>query len=202
MQGIRATAKKLWGTDNLQGLTFAIQGLGKVGGKVAVSLAEEGAHVVVTDVVERNIQQVLTKVPHARVVHAEEIFSVECDMFVPCALGAILNDVTIPRLRCRAIVGSANNQLLDEEKHGALLAEMGILYAPDYLVNAGGLIQVADELLGANKERVLAKTTAIYDILLRIYHLADERNIPTSVAANHFVEDRLDAIKDLKTLRC
>lgn len=201
MQGIRATAKKLWDRDDLRGLSFAIQGLGKVGGKVAKALADEGAHLIVTDVVEDNVRRLLTQVPNARVVHAEEIFAVECDMFVPCALGAILNDTTIPRLRCKAIVGSANNQLLDDEKHGRLLNEMGILYAPDYLVNAGGLIQVADELHGANKERVLAKTTSIYDILLRIYAIAEERHIPTSIAANHFVEERLDTIKDLKTIR-
>ncbi|MCL6452893.1 MAG: leucine dehydrogenase [Alicyclobacillus sp.] len=200
MQGIRATAKKLWGQTDLQGRTFAIQGLGKVGAKVAVSLAEEGAHVIATDVVADNIERVRSRVPGLEVVGADAIFSVECDIFVPCALGAVLNDHTIPRLRCRAVVGSANNQLEDEERHGAMLQQRGILYAPDYLVNAGGLIQVADELHGANPERVLAKTTAIYDILLRVYDLAVSRGIPTSVAANQLVEHRLQMVADLKQI--
>lgn len=201
MQAIRATARTLWGHETLAGRTFAIQGLGKVGGKVALALAEEGANLVVTDVVQANIDRLIEQVPSATIVGADDIFSAECDMFIPCALGAIINDVTIPRLRCQAIVGSANNQLLDEEKHGQMLKELGILYAPDYLANAGGLIQVADELLGPNHDRVLAKTMAIYDILLRVYAFAKEHDLPTGVAANRFVEQRLETVADLKTIR-
>jgi phenylalanine dehydrogenase len=200
MQGIRATAMKLWGSTNLQGKVFSIQGLGKVGGKVAKSLADEGATLIVTDVVQANIDRTLSEVQGVKVVSADEIFSVQCDMFIPCALGAILNDETIARLQCKAIVGSANNQLLDEERHGAMLKDRGILYAPDYLVNAGGLIQVADELHGANHQRVMAKTLSIYDILLRIYEYADNNDLPTSIAANRFVEERLTTVADLKTI--
>lgn len=200
IQGIRATAMKLWGTTNLAGRRFAIQGLGKVGAKVAVSLAEEGAQVIATDVVHANIDKALRTVPNLEIVGADEIFAVDCDMLIPCALGAILNDHTIPKLRCKAIVGSANNQLLDEEKHGNLLKKLGILYAPDYLVNAGGLIQVADELMGSNPERVLSKTTSIYDILLTVYKVAEEQDIPTSIAANHVVEDRLRVVADLNQI--
>lgn len=201
MQGIRATAMKLWGSTNLKGKIFAVQGLGKVGAKVAQSLAEEGAILMVTDVVKANIERLFDVVPDAAVVSPDAIFSLECDMLIPCALGAVLNDRTIPGLRCKAIVGSANNQLLDEERHGSMLKARGILYAPDYLVNAGGLIQVADELHGANPERVLSKTTAIYDILLQVYELAEQRNIPTSMAANQLVEERLDLIADIKRIR-
>jgi phenylalanine dehydrogenase len=201
MQGVRATAVQLWGNTQLQGKTFAIQGLGKVGAKVAQSLAEAGAHIVVADVVQSNIDRVLQLHPEVSVVPPDTIFDVECDMFIPCALGAIINDNTIDRLRCKAVVGSANNQLLDEEKHGAILKDKGILYAPDYLVNAGGLIQVADELHGANHERVLAKTMSIYDILLKIYRLAETLDLPTSMAANRFVEERLSLVGDLKTIR-
>jgi phenylalanine dehydrogenase len=200
LQGIRATAKKLWNSHDLRGKTFAVQGLGKVGFKVAQMLADEGGKLVVTDVVRDNIDRLLEYVPDAEVVGADAIFDVECDMFIPCALGAILNDQTIPRLRCKAVVGSANNQLLDEEKHGAMLHERGILYAPDYLVNAGGLIQVADELLGSNPDRVKAKTMAIYDILLRVYEYAERHQLPTSIAANQFVEERLQVVADLKTI--
>lgn len=201
MQGIRATAMRLWGSAELEGKTFAIQGLGKVGAKVANSLSDEGAHIVVADVVQANIDSVQVHNPRATVVSADAIFDVECDMFIPCALGAIINDNTIDRLQCKAIVGSANNQLLDEEKHGATLKSKGILYAPDYLVNAGGLIQVADELHGANHDRVLAKTMSIYDILLKIYDLADKYDLPTSLAANRFVDERIAMIEDFKTIR-
>lgn len=202
MQGIRATAQKLWGTTELSGRTFAIQGLGKVGAKVTGSLVEEGAYVVATDVVQANIQRVCSQYSTVKVVAPDAIFDQPCDVFIPCALGAVLNDHTIPRLRCRAIVGSANNQLYDEEKHGAMLKDLGILYAPDYLVNAGGLIQVADELHGPNPERVLARTTGIFDILLKVYQVAEDQGVATSVAANHVVEQRLKIVADLKQISC
>ncbi|MCL6631183.1 MAG: leucine dehydrogenase [Alicyclobacillus herbarius] len=200
MQGIRATAWKLWGSTGLAGRTFAIQGLGKVGAKVAQSLAAEGARLLVADVVPGNVEHVRTEVPSAEPLTPEEILFAECDILVPCALGAVFNDVTIPKLRCRGIVGSANNQLLDEDRHGWMLKERGILYAPDYLVNAGGLIQVADELLGANPDRVQSKTMGLYDTLLQIYAYAEEHDLPTSVAANQWVETRLKTVADLKTI--
>jgi phenylalanine dehydrogenase len=134
-------------------------------------------------------------------VEPEEIYGLEVDVFVPCALGAVLNDETIPKLRCKAVVGSANNQLLDAKRHGEMLMERGILYAPDYLVNAGGLIQVADELKGYVAERVLAKTKAIYGMLLQVYELAAEQNIPTCIAADRLVEERIAKVKELKTVR-
>lgn len=201
MHGIHATAQWLWNHADVRGKTFAIQGLGKVGAKVAKMLADEGARVVVADVVESNVTRVKELIPEAIVTTPDGIFDVECDMFIPCALGAIINDHTIPRLHCKAIVGSANNQLLDEARHGAMLKERGILYAPDYLVNAGGLIQVADELHGANHERVMAKTKAIYNTLLEIYKTADERDLPISIAANQLVEERLAIVADIKTIR-
>lgn len=201
LQGIRATAMTLWGSTDLKGKVFAIQGLGKVGAKLAKSLSDEGAILIVADVNPDNIGRTLEAVPDVAVVSPDAIFSAACDMFIPCALGAILNDKTIPALRCKAIVGSANNQLLDEEKHGTMLKEMGILYAPDYLVNAGGLIQVADELLGPNADRVLSKTTGIYNILMQVYDIAKTRDIPTSLAANHLVEERLQVVADIKHIR-
>ena len=200
MQAIRATAMRLWGSRDLGGRHFAVQGLGKVGYKVAHSLAAEGALLTVADISAANVQRLMSALPESRLVTPEAIFSVECDMLVPCALGGVLNDTTIPRLRCRAVVGSANNQLLDEERHGLFLKQRGILYAPDYLANAGGLIQVADELLGWNPERVAAQTMAIYDILLDIYALAERLDLPTGIAANHYVEQRLALVADLKTV--
>jgi glutamate dehydrogenase/leucine dehydrogenase len=124
---------------------------------------------------------------------------VECDIFSPCARGGVVNDETIEQLHCRAIVGSANNQL-QEARHGDYLHEKGILYAPDYLVNAGGLIQVADEVEGYEEKRVLAKTKAIYDMLLTIYERSQEENIPTCRAADQLVMERIEKVADLRRI--
>jgi len=197
--GIKASNKVVFGDDDLSGKTYSIQGLGKVGFKVAVQLLESGANLYVTDINEKAIQELVELSKkydgNVQVVSANEIYSVEADVFVPCALGAIINDETIQQLKVKAIAGSANNQLLDEEKHGSALYEKGILYAPDYIVNAGGLIQVADELYGPNKARVLKKTEAIYSSLLEVYKFSESEQIPTSKAANLFVEKRIEERK-------
>ncbi|PWK05409.1 Leu/Phe/Val dehydrogenase [Tumebacillus permanentifrigoris] len=203
-QGIRATARELWGHEDLAGKTFAIQGVGKVGALVVEHLVHAGARVYITDVYQPFLDTLVDTTPKANmlgVVAPTEIYGLDVDMFIPCALGAILNDETIPQLMCKAIVGSANNQLLDMEKHGAQLHDLGILYAPDYLVNAGGLIQVADEMKGYVPERVLAKTNSIYQMLLQIYKLSKEQNIPTWLAADRLVEARIETIKDFKSVR-
>ncbi|TCP56046.1 leucine dehydrogenase/phenylalanine dehydrogenase [Tumebacillus sp. BK434] len=202
-EAIKATAMWLWGSTELTGRRFAVQGVGKVGALVVQHLVEAGGAVYVTDVSQPNLDAVVTATPGEQllgVVGPEEIYGLDVDVFVPCALGAILNDETIYELRCAAVVGSANNQLLDMEKHGAMLAERGILYAPDYLANAGGLIQVADELQGYVPERVLAKTKAIYDMLLQVYAFSAEREIPTWLAADRLVEQRIEQVKDLKAV--
>ncbi|GAB6934110.1 leucine dehydrogenase [Calditerricola yamamurae] len=195
VMGIKATAKQLWGRDDLSGRTFAVQGLGKVGFKVVERLWDEGAaKVYVTDVqpeaLDRIVQRARARGAEVEVVDGAAIYDVPCDVFVPCAVGGILNDETIPRLQCRAVVGAANNQLL-EDRHGDELARRGILYAPDYVVNAGGLIQVADELYGFNRERVMKKTEAIYDMVLAIYRLAHEEGLSTHEAARRLVKERI-----------
>jgi leucine dehydrogenase len=119
---------------------------------------------------------------------------VECDILSPNALGAILNDDSIPQLKCALVAGGANNQLADEKKHGAMLKERGILYAPDYVINAGGLMNVASEVDGYNKESVLRKNEGIYDTLLRIYAMSDERNILTVEASNALAEERIASV--------
>jgi phenylalanine dehydrogenase len=203
-QGIRATAQVLWGSDNLAGKKFAVQGVGKVGALTVDHLIKAGAQVYITDVYQPFINALVEKIPAGQLLGAvapEEIYGLDVDMFVPCALGGILNDETIPQLKAKAVVGSANNQLLDQEKHGAMLHERGILYGPDYLVNAGGLIQVADELRGYTPERVLAKTNSIYEMLLKVYELSSEHNIPTWLAADRLVEARLETILDVKGVR-
>ncbi|HEU4963551.1 MAG TPA: Glu/Leu/Phe/Val dehydrogenase [Bacilli bacterium] len=203
-QGIRATARVLWGHEDLTGKKFAVQGVGKVGALLVERLVKAGGQVYITDIHQPFLDAVVAATPAQNmlgVVKPDEIYGLDVDMFVPCALGAIVNDETIPQLKAKAIVGSANNQLLDMEKHGAMLHEKGILYAPDYLVNAGGLIQVADEMKGYVPERVLAKTNSIYEMLLQVYKLSSEQNIPTWLAADRLVEARIETVLDLKSIR-
>jgi phenylalanine dehydrogenase len=193
--GLQATNKALWGSDDLQGKTYAIQGLGKVGYKVAEQLLEKGANLYVCDINQAAVDSIVSYAKEiggsVKVVQGDEIYRTDADVFVPCAFGNVVNDDTIDAFKVRAIVGSANNQLLDV-RHGQMLQERGILYAPDYIVNAGGLIQVSDELYGPNKERVLQKTKAIYSTLLDIYTQAENEQLTTIEAANRFCEKRLE----------
>lgn len=194
--GLQATSKAIWGTDELSGKSYSIQGLGKVGYKVAEYLLENGADLYVTDINPKAIDQIVQKAQSIgagiKVVNREEIYSQPADVFIPCAMGGIINDDTLPQLQVKAVVGSANNQLKDF-RHGQVLHEKGILYAPDYIVNSGGLIQVADELYSPNKERVLRKTKAIYNSLLNVYSQAERDEITTVEAANKFCENRIEA---------
>lgn len=196
--GLKATTKKLWGTEIFQDMSFAIQGLGKVGFKVAKQLLEDGAVLYVTDINENMVKELVHQSEHTpgkvHVVTGDDIYSAPADVFIPCALGGIINDRTIEKLKVKAVVGSANNQLL-EDHHGDVLRDMGILYAPDYIVNAGGLIQVADELHHPNKERVLQQTRAIYDTLVQIYDHAEEEGCSTVHASNVFCENRIERRK-------
>lgn len=196
LYGLKATNYMLFGKEDLANASYAIQGLGKVGYKVAEALLEEGAQLFVTDINQQSLQDIQEKAKSTRgsvtVVESTAIYSQEADIFVPCAFGGVINDETIEQLKVKAIAGSANNQLLTEE-HGRQLAKKGILYAPDYIINAGGLIQVADELYGVNKERVLAKTARIYDAILETYKQADLDGITTMEAANRMCEQRIRA---------
>lgn len=200
-KGMKAAARIVFGSASLKGRKIAIQGVGKVGQGVVDHLKEEGAQVIISDISEENINKVKEKYPDVEVVDPDKVYDVECDIFSPCARGGIINDDTIPRFKCKIIAGSANNQLL-EPKHGEMVHEKGILYAPDYVINAGGLIQVADELefksAGKRRERVLMKTEAIYDILLRIFTRSKEQNIPTSEVADRLAEERIETIGKLK----
>jgi phenylalanine dehydrogenase len=200
LQGMRATAKFLWGTDSLEGRLVAIQGVGKVGGRLLELLMEEGACCVIADINEQRCLELKEQYgDRVEISTVHEIHRMECDIFSPCARGGVVNDRTIDELRCLAIVGSANNQLT-EDRHGDALHERGILYAPDYLVNAGGLIQVADELEGYQEERVLAKTRAIYDMLLQIYERSRQENIATHRAADRLVVERLEKVADIRRI--
>lgn len=193
--GLKATNQAVFNTTDLSGKTYIIQGLGKVGYKVAEQLLEAGADLYVSDINEEAVKAIQERAKQvgsiARFISGDEVYSVAADIFIPCAFGGVINDETIEKLKVKAVVGSANNQLL-LESHGKLLKQKGILYAPDYIVNAGGLIQVADELYNYNKERVLTKTKSIYTSLLEIYKEAELDNITTIEAANRFCEKRID----------
>lgn len=192
LRGIEACRVFLAGNDSLEGLRVAIQGLGRVGGRLADSLVSKGALVTVADIDPEALSRV-TERHGVKVVAPEDIHKVECDVFSPCALGGVINDETIGCLRCKVIAGSANNQLA-QERHGAELHSRGILYAPDYIINSGGLINVAEEISGYDGERAMRKTAGIKDVLLRILTVARESGIPPYEAADRFAEERIDKV--------
>lgn len=188
--GMKACMKELTGNDSLQNKKVAVQGAGHVGRYVCDYLAKEGARIVITDIYEEKAKDVLKRTG-AAFVDPEKIYDVEADIFCPCALGAILNDNTIPRLKAKIVAGGANNQLANEEKHGTMLLDRGILYAPDYVINAGGLINVAQELEGYDKERAMTKASKIFDTLLQVFEIARREDIPTNEASNRLAEERI-----------
>lgn len=197
--GIRASAKAAFDREDLKGLTIAVQGAGKVGSLLIDYLLKEEAKILVCDVVKENLDVLTSKYPEVTVVNPDTIYEEECDIFAPCALGGVINDETILKLKCKAVAGSANNQLA-EPRHGKMLHEKEIIYAPDFVINSGGLIQVADELEmdDNNHDRVMAKTEKIYDILLDIYKVSKLNNMPTYEAANRLAEDRIETIGQIK----
>ena len=199
-RGMKACARKVFGNDSLEGRKVAIQGMGNTGWHLGQYLKEEGARLFVTDIDMERVKRAVTELG-AEAVSSDAIYDVEADIFAPAALGGIVNDDTIPRLKMRIIAGSANNQLADETRHGAELKKRGILYAPDYVINAGGLINVANELVGYNKELSTNKVTAIGEIIARIIEIAEAENIPTSVAANKLAEDRIAAVARTRHIR-
>ncbi|WP_217586659.1 Glu/Leu/Phe/Val dehydrogenase dimerization domain-containing protein [Lentibacillus saliphilus] len=191
--GIKASAKEAFGSDDLKGKRIAVQGVGHVAYELCKLLHEEGAHLIVTDIHQEAIDRAVHDFG-AEAVEPNAIYDVDCDIFAPCALGAVINDETIPRFKAKVIAGSANNQL-KSEKHGALLDEKGILYAPDYVINAGGVINVADELVGYNEARALRKVATIYDSLMEIYAIAKRDKIPTAQAADRLAEERIQSAR-------
>lgn len=192
-RGIQAAAKEAFGSDSLEGKTVAVQGVGNVGYYLCKYLHEAGAKLVVTDINEDNLNRVKAEFS-AEVAAPTDIFGVECDIFAPCALGAVINDDTIPQLKCKVVAGSANNQL-KEDRHGDKLQELNILYAPDYVINAGGLINVADELEGYNADRAKKKVENIYNILLNVFEIARQEGIPTYKAADRLAEQRIETMR-------
>jgi leucine dehydrogenase len=188
-RAIQASAKFLLNTDDLSGLTVAIQGCGNVGYNLAKLLHQSGAKLIVTDVNSNNMARVVAEFA-AETVPPNEIFGVPAQVFAPCALGGVINDETIPQLRVRIVAGAANNQLLDE-RHGAMLRDKKILYAPDYAANAGGVLNGGIELLGWESEYALQKVDEIYETILSIFQTAEAEGITTNEAADRVAEARL-----------
>jgi len=194
--GIKASAKQQWGNDDLGGRHVSVQGLGHVGGHLCAYLHEAGARLSVTDIRPERVQQIAQDFG-ATAVGSDDIYSLDADIFAPCALGAIVNDDTIDGFKVEIIAGAANNQLA-EPRHGERLREKGILYAPDYVINAGGLINVYGELHEWSAERSKRQASDIYATLLRIYEMAEERGTPTEAAANQLAEDRIGQVRTLQ----
>ncbi|NLG80561.1 MAG: Glu/Leu/Phe/Val dehydrogenase [Firmicutes bacterium] len=189
VRGMKACALEVFGSDSLKDRTVVVQGAGHVGYNVVRYLTEEGAKVYVTDIYEDRVKKAADDFG-AKPVAPDKVFDIECDVFCPCALGAVINDETLPKLKCKIVAGAANNQL-KEERHGDALEDMGILYAPDYIINAGGVINVADEFYGYNRERALRKAAGIYENVLRVIGIAKRERIPTYKAAAWLAEERI-----------
>jgi leucine dehydrogenase len=194
-RAMQAAAKYRWGSDDLSGKTVAIQGCGHVGYYLGGELHRAGAKLIVTDVDQERVKRMVTDYD-AKAVSLEDIYSAPADIFAPCALGGVINDQTIPKLTAKMVVGAANNQLL-EPRHGDLLEERGILYAPDYAANAGGIINgCCLEMMGWTVEQTAQKLEAIYDTLLKIFDIAEREHVPTYKAADHLTEQRLAEVSN------
>lgn len=190
---MKASAKEVWGSDNLSGKKVLVQGIGHVGEVLVSHLTKDGAKVYINDISEERLKEVSAKYK-AEVVAADKMFDLDIDVYAPCALGATVNDDTLGKLKCKIICGAANNQLANEVIHGEAVGKQGILYAPDFVVNAGGIINVYYELEGYNRERALSHAEKIYDTTSRIFQIAKTEGIPTYMAANRLAEQRIEAI--------
>lgn len=196
-QGIKAAAKHKYGSDDLSGKTVTVQGVGHVGYYLCQYLSADGAQLVVTDIDRERIAKVVHDFG-ARAVGPDEIYSVPANVYAPSALGATINDQTIPVLKADIVAGAANN-VLAEERHGDELHRRGILYAPDYVINAGGLINVCGELNGWAAERSMRKAGDIYGTLVRLFELSAAEGIPTYKAADRLAEDRIAAVGKIQS---
>ncbi|MGL4392141.1 MAG: Glu/Leu/Phe/Val family dehydrogenase [Fusobacteriaceae bacterium] len=208
--GIKASLKEVFGTDSIEGKTFAIQGTGQTGYYLIKYLLGDYSHannwkkfgekakkIYFTEINEVHIDRMKKEHPEVEFVKPEEIYSQDVDVFCPCALGAVINDETIPKIKAKIVAGTANNVLKDS-KHGDILKSKNILYSPDYVINAGGLINVYHELSGYSFEKSMRDVDKIYDRLLEIYAIAKKENIAVSKAADVFAEKRIEIMKNVK----
>jgi len=195
--GMKACAKLEFGSDSLEGKKVAVQGVGHVGEYLVKHLAQEGAHVYITDINQDTLARV-SKTYGAQVVGLDEIYDVDMDIYAPCALGATVNDDTLERLKCSIIAGAANNQLKVEGQHGIDVMNKGIIYAPDFTLNAGGVINCFSEVQGLSAEWAHQKAEEIYTTIYNIVKRSKEENIPTYQIANRMAEERIESIGRVK----
>jgi leucine dehydrogenase len=193
--GMKASMKEQTGSDSLSGKSVLVQGVGHVGEYLVEYLVKENADVIITDIHQDRVKEVVSKYG-VRAVAPEDVFTTKMDVYSP--LGATINTDSLSKLTCGIICGAANNQLAIEEEDGRRLLEKGILYAPDYLVNAGGIINCYWEIIGYNRSASLSQAEQIYQTTLKIYSLSKERQIPTYLAANQLAEERIAAIGNIK----
>jgi len=179
----------------LSGRKVAIQGAGNVGRYLVGHLVQEGAIVYLTDIHDDKLAAIKAEHPAVNIVKPDAIYDVDMDIYSPCALGATVNDETLTKLKCSVIAGAANNQLADEKKHGLAVMERGILYAPDFLINAGGIINCAWERKGYNRKAALNQTENIYNTAMSIFKRSQEEKIPTYLAANEAAEHRVRSMR-------
>lgn len=196
LMAIKAACKEKLGSDNLSGVRVAVQGLGNVGSNLCNYLNEEGAKLTIADIDQEKVAKLAEKFG-AEIADPDTIHTADCDVFAPCALGAIINDVTIPQLKCKVVAGGANN-MLAETRHGDALREVGILYAPDFVANAGGLMNVFAELEGYSVERALERTTSVYENMMKVFAVAKRDNCSTYDAAFKLANERLTVLGGLK----
>jgi leucine dehydrogenase len=192
--GMKAAAKYQFGSDNLVGKKVLVQGIGHVGETLVDYLTAEGAKVVISDINETRMQEIGNKYG-AKLFSGHDLYAADVDIYAPCALGATINDDTIHRIKAKVIAGAANNQLANENIHGALLQEKGILYAPDFLINAGGIINVYGEIAGYGMDEAMRRTENIYNTTLEIFDYADANKMTTHQAAFVIAQNRIDLRK-------
>lgn len=192
--GMKAAAKQQFGSDALGGKKVLVQGIGHVGETLVDYLTKEGAIVTIADINEEKLNEVGAKY-NAEIFRGEDLYSADVDIYAPCAMGATLNDDTVYKIKAKVIAGAANNQLADENVHGAILQERGILYAPDFLINAGGIINVYAELAHYDKAEIMRKTENIYNTTLEIFDFAIANNMTTHQAALTIAQNRINQRK-------
>ncbi len=192
--GMKAAAKQQFGSDILTGKKILVQGIGHVGEILVDYLTKEGALVTISDINEEKLNEVGTKY-NAQIFRGDDLYSADVDVYAPCAMGATINNDTVYKIKAKVIAGAANNQLADENVHGAILQERGILYAPDFLINAGGIINVYAELAHYDRTEIMRKTENIYNTTLEIFDFALANNITTHHAALTIAQNRIDQRK-------
>jgi leucine dehydrogenase len=192
--GMKAAAMHQFGSNNLDGKKILVQGTGHVGETLIDYLTKEGALVQISDINEERMQYIAGKYG-TKIFNGDDLYSADVDIYAPCALGATINDATINKIKAKVIAGAANNQLAVEQVHGKILMEKGIAYAPDFLINAGGIINVYAEIVGYDKAEALRRTENIYNTTLEIFHHAEAKNITTHQAAMQIAQQRIDEKK-------